>query len=230
MENEARRPAGSEQPRSGDLPYEIEVQTSWASLLEPDAMPTDVRRPDAREVYLVADAFTAGECQALLAAAEKHGFGRTDYPKAYRGNLRLITTDESLAAAMWRRLRPFVPATLKCRGKVWEACGLNECWRLSKYHPGDRFGRHCDANFQRTGAERSMLTVNIYMNDDFEGGSTRFFPDGRSSDADLAIQPRPGLCLLFRQPPEKEYYHDGEEVRSGLKYLFRSDVLYRLQG
>lgn len=226
----APRASEPERLRASDLPREIKVQTSWASLLEPDALPTVMRRPDSREVYLVESSFTAKECEALLAAAEEHGFGATNYRKSYRGNLRLITTDESLAAAMWRRLQPFVPAVLECDGEMWEACGLNECWRLSKYHPGDRFERHCDACFDRNRRERSMLTVNIYMNSDFEGGDTRFYRDGfESREADLTIRPQPGLCLLFRQPPHECYYHDGEEVRSGLKYLFRSDIVYRLR-
>jgi hypothetical protein len=171
--------------------------------------------------------FTSLECQDLIAAAEQHGYGATNYPKDYRGNLRLITTDSSLAAAMWTRMQPFVPATLESEGDKWDAIGLNEVWRLSKYHPGDRFQRHCDACFVRNDDEMSLLTVNIYMNGDFEGGSTRFYANNRTPEANLTIEPKPGLCLLFRQPPEEMYYHDGDRVISGQKYLFRSDVIYR---
>jgi len=38
---------------------------------------------------------------------------------------------------------------------------MNECWRLSKYHPKDRFETHVDTCFLRSYDERSMLTVNI---------------------------------------------------------------------
>merc|ERR1719389_1337633 len=72
----------------------------------------------------------------------------------------------------------------------------------------------------------SMLTVNIYMNGGFEGGSTRFYFEG-DKKASFAVTPSPGLCLLFRQPPGEAYYHDGEMLGSGVKYLFRSDVMYR---
>lgn len=209
-----------------DLATEIKVNTAWVSKLDLAARPTGVAKPDEREVWLVENSFTGQECQDLIAAAEEHGFGATNYRKDYRGNLRLITIDPSLASAMWLRLQPFVPATLELDGETWEATGLNECWRLSKYHPGDRFGRHCDANFMRNADEMSLLTVNIYMNADFEGGSTRFYADGRAKEVNLTIRPQPGLCLLFRQPPGAQYYHDGEEVVSGQKYLFRSDVVY----
>jgi len=215
--------------RGVDLPREVEVQTDWARLLERGAVPTGGHRPDDREVLLVEGCFSPGECKALVAAAEQHGYGATNYPKAYRGNLRLSTTDEGLAVAVWRRLQPFVPATVERDGQVWDVVGLNEFWRLSKYHPGDRFMRHVDAFFHRGHGETSMFTVNIYMNCNFEGGATRFYPDADSREADITIRPQPGLCLLFRQPPQRAYYHDGEEVRSGQKYLFRSDVMYRLR-
>ena len=59
----------------------------------------------------------------------------------------------------------------------WEAIGCNECFRLSKYFPGDRFAPHVDTYFRRTRAssdssemagsseERSQFTVNIYLNE-----------------------------------------------------------------
>ena len=48
-----------------------------------------------------------------------------------------------------------------------------------------------------------------------------------SAEADETVVPAAGRCLLFRQPPGRSYYHDGEEVGSGCKYLFRTDVMYR---
>lgn len=56
---------------------------------------------------------------------------RTD-PKAYRGNLRLITTDLSLSKALWRRIEHLVPAAIESNGETWDAVGLNECIRLAK--------------------------------------------------------------------------------------------------
>lgn len=49
--------------------------------------------------------FSAAECHRLILAAEEHGFGRTNYPHEYRGNLRLITVDPSLATAIWQRIK-----------------------------------------------------------------------------------------------------------------------------
>ena len=268
--------------RPDPSPSEINVTSSWAKLLADRVATRPAVRLGAHDVWLVDGLFSSEECATLLSCAEAHGFGTTHYDPAYRGNLRLTTTDSSLADAVWMRLRPAVPPTLvlrkpECefdRGELWweqypeaegewEACGLNECWRLTKYRAGDRFLTHCDEAYVRHnssggsgGDEMSMFTVNIYMNDDFEAGRTRFFfrdawweqlsvvPAGgrtssgaergsvgyllkESAEADETVVPAAGRCLLFRQPPGRSYYHDGEEVGSGCKYLFRTDVMYR---
>ena len=92
----------------------------------------------------------------------------------------------------------------------------------------------------------SMISVTIYMNSGFDHGKTRFFlrdnwweqldgartdgggiqyhPKEHGASPDVAVVPVTGRCLLFQQPPGQCYYHDGEEVGSGCKYLFRSDV------
>jgi len=136
-----------------------------------------------------------------------------------------MTKDHKLAALVWSRIITFLPARIKAQdGSEWKASGLNERWRLAKYHPGDKFEPHIDAFFRRSLNEKSMFTVNVYMNGNFEGGRTRFFDKNYEEIA--AIKGEPGLCLIFRQPPEAQLVHDGEEVTAGVKYLYRTDVMY----
>jgi hypothetical protein len=81
-----------------------------------------------------------------------------------RGNYRLITTDVPLAESLWTRMRAQLPAHVEEGGYTWDAVGLNECFRLAKYTDGDVFGSHVDTCFQRNVNEKSMYTVNIYLN------------------------------------------------------------------
>jgi len=208
-----------------DHKFEIETHSDWAGNLH--AQPSiSVCRIDTKDAFLLEELFTRQECEALINSAESIGFGGTSYKKEYRGNLRLITTDAKLTAAVCERMEPCVPKTVTMNREMWDFVGLNECWRLAKYYPGDRFQQHCDAVFKRSQDEMSMYTVNIYMNADFTGGNTRFYFSGKSV-ADYEIQPKPGLCLVFRQPPGESYLHDGAEVTNGVKYLFRTDLMYR---
>ena len=52
---------------------------------------------------------SAAECERLMAASESVGYGVTNYNQEYRGNLRMISTDDGMAAAVFERIKPFVP-------------------------------------------------------------------------------------------------------------------------
>jgi prolyl 4-hydroxylase len=212
---------------------EITIASDWGELLSAGDPNDSISCPllvnvkpllPGVEIILLEHVFSPAECSILIAEAEKHGFGYTEYRKSYRGNLRLMTTDYSLAAIVWERIKGLVPDRLVLNNHEYAAVGLNEMWRLAKYFPGDRFCKHCDASFEDKERQiESMFTVNIYMNGGFEGGETSFYLDGGQHD----VAPESGLCLIFRQPPGRSYRHEGQELRSGLKYLFRSDIMYR---
>mmetsp|Transcript_5180 Transcript_5180/g.8384 ORF Transcript_5180/g.8384 Transcript_5180/m.8384 type:complete len:276 (-) Transcript_5180:152-979(-) len=210
---------------------EIQTNTEWAvPCLQREFVATEVKSslfPERYEVYLL-NILAEDEAENLVQMAEKVGFGYTNYPKLYRGNLRIITFDESLAVALWPRVKDLVPSTLLEDGKQFRAIGLNKCWRLAKYLPGDQFQAHVDTFFKSATMQagdafvKSMFTVNIYMNSQFAGGETKFHFD----DESISVSPQTGLCVIFRQPPSQRYSHEGIVVRSGVKYLFRSDVMY----
>merc|ERR1719343_1080654 len=110
---------------AGDLPYEIEVKSDWASLLDPVPPEPELQQVGEHEVWQLT-LFSPDECARLLQAAESFGFGKTSYPKRYRGNLRLITTDPGFAEAVWGRLQACVPAELSLEpdsDEVWDAYG-----------------------------------------------------------------------------------------------------------
>merc|ERR1711974_255943 len=67
----------------------------------------------------------------------------------------------------------------------------------------------------------------LYLNDGFAGGNTRFFDEGQQAyhppDPAKGIAtyvPRRGDALVFAS----EMMHDGEELRSGHKWILRSEV------
>ncbi len=69
---------------------------------------------------------------------------------------------------------------------------------------------HC-----RSDKEMSLLTFLMYLNDDFHGGETEF-PWQK-------IKPMRGSALIF---PHR-LSHQGAPVISGVKYVLRTDVMYR---
>jgi hypothetical protein len=214
--------------------YEKNVEVTWEALLDDERAETEITLTQpvpGKEIFVLDNFLSKQECLRLIDASNDVGFGKTSYPKSYRGNLRLIAMDTQLAQRLYLRLLSFVPQTVEEDESTWTVHGLNECWRMAKYHPGDRFGAHVDAFFQKSQSEKSMFTVNIYLNGDgdFVGGTTRFYESRKGSDEEARIVPSAGLCLVFRQPQSAQYLHDGEEVTAGVKYLMRSDVVYLRQ-
>ena len=105
---------------------------------------------------------------------------------------------------------------------------------------------------QEWSAEQSFITVQVYLNEGFEGGATRFAPEfeeygedeefccfddniGEEVPAPSAprklrqgfdVVPRTGSVLLFQH----DCCHEGSLVTRGRKYTIRSDVMYTAKG
>lgn len=164
------------------------------------------------------------ECAALIAHAERLGFD--DAPittrsgpvldKGIRDNRRAMADDPARAAWLWDRVAPFAPPSLDER----RAIGLNERLRYYRYDAGHYFAPHFDGAFRRDNGEHSFWTFMVYLNDDFEGGETRFF--GGRGEVVCTIVPRAGDALMFYHSQR----HEGATVRSGRKYALRSDVMF----
>ena len=130
-----------------------------------------------------------------------------------RNNQRYMVDDPPLAQKLFERVRPSLPPRMKGR----EVLSANERLRYYRYEPGQQFGLHADGWFERNPRERSLLTFMVYLNDDFTGGSTDFPTLGRS------VTPKAGRALLFQH----KLLHQGSVVQSGVKFVLRSDILYR---
>lgn len=171
-------------------------------------------------IITVTSLLSPKECDSLIRIAESQGFTEAPITTAFgfahrpdiRNNTRVMFDDAPLAEELWTRVRPAAPA----KQLGWEAVGLNERLRFYRYNVGQAFRWHYDGSFRRSALEQSQLTLLIYLNEGFAGGST-MFKDGP------VVVPRQGMALLFRHP----ILHQGEAVQTGCKYVLRSDVMYR---
>ena len=145
----------------------------------------------------------------------------------------------------------------------YTVAGINKRWRVYRYAPdGDEtFSPHIDAAFAPSDLSEdgstlvwdatpngedivSRLTILMYLNDDFAGGSTNFFVPkaeqmNETDELELlaAVKPKAGSMLLFPQAVGEEAVeyarthwpqHEGSPVKGGSnrpKYVIRSDLL-----
>ncbi len=169
-----------------------------------------------RCVEFIADAEARGMDEAPITTA--HGFVRRP---DIRNNDRAMYDDVAAASSLWTELHPHLPASFVDRGEQglrWKAIGLNERLRVYRYRPGQAFRWHYDGAFRRNADEVSMFTVLLYLNEVESGGSTVFQPWTKD-----IVHPETGLALLF----EHHVLHQGNEVVEGVKYVLRSDIMFR---
>lgn len=171
------------------------------------------------KIWTIQNFLSQKECEDLILLSENIGYREAEINltsgakmmKNIRNNNRLLYQDNQLALRYWQKLKAFCPESIENN----IAIGLNEQFRFYKYEINQRFKRHIDGRFRRDENEESRITFIIYLNDDFEGGETIF--------DELTIQPFMGNALCFAH----EQKHEGAIVTNGVKYVLRSDVMYK---
>ena len=154
--------------------------------------------------------------------------------------------DDSILTRVYERVKPHLPSTMTIGGAYKKARvqlhGLNPRWRCFRYQQDCVYRPHLDGSWplcyldaegnyhcpqqqqQQQNAIKSYLTFLIYLNDDFEGGETRFYlPQGVAR----GVVPRTGSVTVFPQGNTASLIHEGSQVTRGTKYVIRTDVLYR---
>jgi predicted 2-oxoglutarate/Fe(II)-dependent dioxygenase YbiX len=176
----------------------------------------------------VAGLWTAEACDAVLASVQggewlaatiNSASGRV-VDERVRNNDLAVIRDPALAGQLLEQARPHLPATMSAE---WggprvtvSLVGLFSPLRVYRYHPGQHFGLHQDQSYRRDDGARSLLTLMVYLDDDFDGGETDFPEQGER------IAPARGDALWFQHM----VLHAGLPVTRGVKHVLRTDVLY----
>lgn len=197
-------------------------------------------------VRLIHNVLTPTECSSLIQNVEAVGLTAPQlFDKSIRDCQRRHTLDIAMSEEIMPRLRPFLPEVMIVDSVRWKLSRLTHHWRYVKYVKGGKFAPHWDGAKLLPNYKMTMLTVQVYLNDDFEGGSTRFYMDYQAeqksshdiaygsgqvaitSDPTHAVIPRVGSVLVFDHA-SRSVLHDGQPVECGVKYIMRCDVLYEV--
>jgi len=170
-----------------------------------------------------------------------------------------LAQNEQLSAFFYSRLmqhsalfrnKEFVnvkPFGLHCHG-TWLPAEMSKITKFAKYGPQQRFLPHMDNCLVLNENMRSIFTLLIYLNDDFEGGATHFHlrnelqlplfqENGRivkklkqltpneivSNTRHTTIKPKRGTCLVFNH----DVLHEGDEITKGSKFIIRTELVFK---
>ena len=182
----------------------------------------------------------------------------TTYLQSERQCNRICVIDERFSRLLWFRIKGLIEKTFTSDGLTvrlasstngfWEPLKINECMRVCEYPPTSiGFKPHYDIQYNESETIKSMLSVVIYLNDDFEGGETIFYepvddvahplPGGLTVREEIElnqgidrynstkIKPVSGHCVIF----DHSIMHSGAEIKNGTKYIIRTDIIYTVK-
>jgi len=179
-------------------------------------------------IFEVPSILSPEECAAWIKWGETLGFAEAKQAAsayyAHRDNGRIAVESPDIAQRIFDRVRRVVPLEIDCR----RAVGCSSNIRLYRYREGQRFGKHIDeSNLEESSQAWSEFTLLFYLNDEgLEGGETVFYKGSTGAKECLRVAPRAGAALLHWHG-DRCLLHEGAAVRHGVKYLLRTDVLYK---
>ena len=187
--------------------------------------PPNLRRLENPKVdlYTLEDFLGDAECARLVALAGHHL-----KPSTVSENDDPAREFRNSTTAYIGHLKS--PAARAVDAKICRTLGIRAAYsegiQAQRYDVGQQFKPHWDAfepgsdAFRRFGGVRGnrTWTFMIYLNDDMEGGATRF------TELDIAVRPRKGMALLWNNlnpdgTPNIATKHCGEPVTRGHKII-----------
>ena len=188
------------------------------------------------ELYKVINNLLTDEfCQSLVDLSEKEGYKEADISyasgpkmnKGYRNNTRVLYRNEDLRLELERLLMPHIPMQFPYihEGGIPENLDfirLSGNFRFYRYEPREDFKKHRDGSHLEEGG-LSLVTVLFYLNTPEEGGETGIY-DWSEPDK-LLVKAETGKVLWFNHTVA----HTGEQVIKGVKYVLRSDFIYKYE-
>ena len=199
--------------------------------------------------WIVKNLLTTNESRAFIEAGRRL-LDFTYIANGYRHCYRAKFDDPELLSWLWERVVPLIPnsfphkqeyedssdsdedekkQSIIIENKIWVKAGLYQYPRFCYYDSDDQhFTIHYDYPVTTSKRDRSFLTFMLYLNGppDYEGGNTNFF--GEDSEITYSLQPESGLAIFFLQGADNKLPHEGAPVTSGVKYIFRTEVMYKL--
>jgi prolyl 4-hydroxylase len=183
----------------------------------PTTVPAPERLSDSPDAVRFPAFFTAAECDYLAGLAEPMLEPAIVLDPRTNRPIRDPVRTGNVAAFPLAIENPAVRALNR---RIAAASGTEaaqgEPLQVIAYRPGQQYRAHVDAI---AGADNQrILTMLVYLNDGYEGGETRFLPDGP------IVRGNKGDALLFRNvtpsgQPDPASRHAGQIVRSGRKLI-----------
>jgi LysM repeat protein len=105
--------------------------------------------------------------------------------------------------------------------KTMNILSVNNLIMTGKYSIGQEFGIHTDTGlyYDKKNGRKTTYTVLIYLNDNYDGGTTKFYDE--EFNETHTIIPCKGMALIF----DINEWHKGCQVSNGYKYWIGCELI-----
>lgn len=206
-------------------------------------VPTDDLSMDTvldNQILVIRNLFTSTLCKNYVAFLSSLPLtttpGKPKRGEATRVNDRFQIQDASFANMLWERsaLQSLVRRSENENEQSFggQVLGLNPNIRVYRYRPGQFFDQHYDESNKLQFGEDSIpakttWTLLIYLTT-CEGGETAFYPEAATrrerAPEPIVVGLEAGMALLHKHGDDC-LLHEGKEVKSGEKWVLRSDLV-----
>jgi len=197
-----------------------------------------------KTLFILENILTANECEQLIIKSDPHYMKLdSEYLLTERDGQRVLSNDKKFADVLYMRIQKYLPnknlqpCGFGVSGK-WTPLKINSCFRYCKYiGPSLGFAPHRDATYIENETTRSILTILIYLNDEYQRGSTIFYKTNnkRTMDQTVSDEMKNGFMERFNYKPKKgsvlifnhNMIHKGDAIMpNDVKYMIRSDIVF----
>jgi hypothetical protein len=210
----------------------------------------------SNDIYIINKLFTKNECEKIITNSGKYHeindytIQNYGYDIKKRQSQRKCIIDFDLSTVIWNRIQimhdkgyfmGYKPFGYLTEG-IWIPIKINECYRLNIYNaPSIGFSPHYDGQYTESFNTKSIFTMIIYLNDEYEGGDTILYDkenkidiSGLTIDEEIKInngintykqtiiKPAVGKCLIFPH----NTIHASDKIIKGKKIIVKTDIVF----
>lgn len=154
-----------------------------------------------------------------------------EYIKINSHNVRTFTNsdfingkliDPNISSVIYNKIMPYLPQKyIDSTNKEWFYKGATNAVMFAKVESEKQFGIHTDTGYEYNDSTNSYskYTLLIYLNDDYDGGTTTFYSN--TFHKLYNIIPKKGRILCF----DIDLFHSGNMVKNGTKYWIGTELV-----
>jgi Rps23 Pro-64 3,4-dihydroxylase Tpa1-like proline 4-hydroxylase len=166
-------------------------------------------------IKIIENVLTYDECNKLIQLSNDHNYQIIN--ETTRLNQRTMIDDAIFASNLLKKLDIYIPKIYN--NMIFDS--INPRLRFLKYTKGDYFERHKDNSYYNNG-KISLITILIYLNDNYNGGFTKFFTNIDDAKGQT-IYPKVGMVCFADQ----QIGHEVPPLIDGIKYVIRTELMYK---